>query len=363
MKRFLSLLPAFALLVPVASAETFYLGTYTNKGDSKGIYRYELNVETGAVQDRGLAVETASPSFLALHPDKKHLYAVNEAGGGGVSAFAIQPDGSMKELNRESALGTGTTHVSLDREAKNVLAANYNSGSVAVLPIREDGSLGKATGFMQHTGHGPTPRQKGPNAHSVYVDETNRRALVADLGLDKVFLYKFDSVKGTLAPGEPPFVRTAPGAGPRHIALGAKGLVYVNGEMGNNVTVFAPDGPGLKQIQSISTLPEGWTGDNTTAEIYLHPNGKFLYVSNRGHDSIAAFKVAEDGQLTAIGHTSTGGKSPRYFGIHPQGKLLFACNQASGNVIVLKLNPDTGALTPAGVEFKRAQPVCIAFVE
>jgi 6-phosphogluconolactonase len=363
-KRFL--LPLFLTLTAAAGtaeAETFYLGTYTKPGGSEGIYRYELDPATGAVQDRGLAAKSSSPSFLVLHPSKKYLYAVNEASGGGASAFDIQPDGTLKELNRESTLGSGPTHVAIDREGKNILVANYGGGSVAVLPIKEDGSLGKTSGFIQHTGSGPNKqRQKEPHTHSVYVDASNQRVLAADLGLDKVFLYRFDAMKGTIAPGEPPFAIVAPGAGPRHLALSASGLVYLVNEMGNTVSVLAPESGGLKEVQSISTLPAGFSGASSTAEIALHPNGKFLYVSNRGHDSIASFAVAEDGRLTALAHMPTGGKDPRFFGIHPEGKLLFAANQTTGNVRVFKLDPATGALSETGVEFQRPQPVCIVFM-
>jgi 6-phosphogluconolactonase len=363
-KRFL--LAPLALLLgafsSVALAETFYLGTYTEPGGSEGIYRYDLNPETGAVKDLGLAVKTLSPSFLVLHPDKKHLYAVNEAAGGGASAFEIQGDGSLRELNRQSSRGQGATHLSLDRTGKYLLVANYDSGSVAVLPIEADGSLGKATGFVQHKGRGPKSNQEGPHAHSIYADADNRRVFVPDLGLDKVFLYRFDASNGVLSAGEPPAVEIKPGSGPRHLAFGANGLVYVVNEMGNNVVVLAPEGAGFKQVQSISTLPAGFHGGNSTAEIALHPNGRFLYVSNRGHNSIASFSVAADGQLTPLADTPTQGDHPRFFGIHPNGKLMLVANKNTNNVVVFRLNPDTGALTPAGVEFKRPQPVCIVFV-
>lgn len=364
MKSLLPLLFAvFGLLPLAARAETFYLGTYTKPGGSEGIYRYEIDAESGAVKPLGLAARSDSPSYLALHPSKKFLYACNEAKGGGASAFAIEADGSLRLLNRESSLGDGATHLSLDRTAQNVLVANYNTGSVSVLPILPDGKLGKATGFMQHKGNGPDKRrQDGPHAHSVYVDESNRRALVADLGLDKVFLYQFDPAKGALSPGEPPYASVPPGSGPRHLAFGAAGLVYVVNEMASTVSVLAPEGAGLKEVQNISTLPKDWKGSNTTAEIFLHPNGRTLYVSNRGHDSIALFSVGEKGALEAKGHVSTGGKSPRFFGLNPSGRLLLAANQESGNVVVFKVDAATGGLSPTGSEFRQAQPVCVVFV-
>jgi 6-phosphogluconolactonase len=364
-KRLLLLLALIlSLRAPFLRAETFYLGTYTKPGGSEGIYRYDLDLATGAVQDRGLAVASSSPSFLAVHPNKKYLYAVNEASGGGASAFAIQPDGSLRELNRQSTLGGGPTHITLDREGKMALVANYGGGSIVALPIEENGALGKPRGFFQHTGSGPNrQRQREPHAHSVYVDASNRRVLAADLGVDKIFLYRFDPAKGLVGPDEPPFATVAPGAGPRHLALGANGVVYVVNEMGNTVSVLEPNGSALKEVQNVGTLPEGFTGQSSTAEIFLHPNGRFLYVSNRGHNSIASFRVDENGRLTALAHTPSGGKDPRYFGIHPQGKLLLVANQSTGNVLVFRLDPETGALTKTAVEFKRPEPVCIAFME
>jgi 6-phosphogluconolactonase len=361
---FALLLLAFAPLPCSGATETFYLGTYTKPGGSEGIYRYELDSETGAVKAHGLAATSSSPSFLALHANKKFLYAVNEAPGGGASAFAIEADGSLREISRESTMGNGPTHLCLDREAKHLLVANYGGGSVAALPIQPDGRLGKATGFLQHTGSGPNQRrQKGPHAHSIYVDESNRRALAADLGVDKVFLHKFDPAKGTLEAGEPAHASVPPGSGPRHLALGAKGLVYVVNEMANTVSVLAPEGAGLKEVQNVTTLPADFQGQSSTAEIFLHPSGRTLYVSNRGHDSIAMFRVEANGQLAPQGHVSTGGKSPRFFGLNPSGRFLLAANQATGNVVVFKVDAQTGALTPAGVEFKQAEPVCIVFVD
>ncbi len=351
-----------AALSGPAFGETIYVGTYTKPGGSEGIYRIDFNTETGALKGLGLAAKTENPSFLALHPGGKFLYTVNEVAPGSVTAFAIQPDGTLKELNRESTLGGGATHLTLDREGKNALAANYGGGSVAVLPIGDDGRVQKTTGFVQHTGRGPTPRQKGPNAHSVYVERSNKRALVCDLGLDRVFQYQFDSAGGKLSPATPAFAEMPPGAGPRHLAISEKEFVYVLCEMGNIVAVFAREGDSLKQVQTITTLPDGFTGKNSTAEIFLHPNGRFLYASNRGDDSIAVFGVDEgDGKLKALGHTKTGGEMPRFFGVHPSGKWLLAANQKTGNVVVFKVDAQTGALTPTGVEVKVPEAVCVLF--
>ena len=361
----LAIVPFLLGVVAVQAEEIpMYVGTYTKQGGAEGIYLCKYNTETGGVGEPRLAVATKSPSFLVAHPNKKFIYAVNEEGGGSVSAFAIEAGGKLRELNRQQSLGGGPTHIAIDRDGKNVAVANYGGGSIAVLPIAEDGSLRPATGFIQHTGKGTDPKRQGePHAHSVYVDSSNTRIFNCDLGLDKVFVYRFNPADGSLLPGEPPYGSTAPGAGPRHLALSAKGdFIYCVNEMANTVTVFQREGTdALKEVQSISTLPDGFKGESSTAEIALHPNGKFLYASNRGHDSIAVFAVdAATGKLMALGQTPTDGKHPRYFGIDPSGKFLLVANKDTDNIVTFRIE-DSGKLTQVS-KAKVFSPVCLLFM-
>ncbi len=347
-----------------------YLGTYT-RGASKGIYRSELDMATGKLAEPVLVAETSNPSFLDIHPARPWLYAVGElygAGGkgGAVSAFTIDRTGNLKLLNQQSSGGAGPCHVSVDRTGRYVLVANYGSGSVACLPIKPDGSLGEATSVIRHVGSSVNPkRQQGPHAHSIYVDGANRFAFAPDLGCDKVFIYRFDAQEGKLTANDPPHAELHPGAGPRHFAFHPNGrLAYVVNELDSTVTVFAYNAERgiLKAIQTIGTLPEGFSGDNTTADIHVHPSGDFLYASNRGHDSIAIFAIdPESGKLSRTGHQSTGGRTPRNFGLDPIGVYLLAANQDSHNVVVFRIDRSNGALRPTGVEIKLGAPVCVKF--
>lgn len=349
-----------------------YIGTYTG-GASEGIYLLDLDASSGALNVVGLAAEVESPSFLAIHPAKRVLYAVGEMSkasdhpGGTISAFAIDDDsGTLSLLNQESTVGKGPCHVCVAPSGKHVAAANYSSGSTVLLPILNDGRLGAASSFVQHEGSSVNPsRQEGPHAHSVNFDKAGRILIAADLGIDKLMLYRYDPDTGELAPGEPSFASLAPGAGPRHVAIHPSGqFVYAVNELANTVTTFAyeADTGALDEVQTIGTLPDGFDGENTTAEIRVHPTGRFLYASNRGHDSIAAFSLDSDsGMLTAIGHTSTGGQTPRNFNVDPSGRCLLAANQATGNVVVFRIDPETGALTPTGKEVVVPTPVCVVF--
>lgn len=375
------LVPALFVSMAVAArageAKTarVYVGTYTWKG-SKGIYLLEMDLATGKLSEPTLAAETANPSFLALHPSRQYLYAVGEIGdfggkkSGAVSAFAVLPEtGKLKLLNQQPSGGTGPCHVSADGEGKNVLVANYSSGSIAVLPIAEDGSLKEPSCTIQHVGKGPDPkRQEGPHAHSINLDAAGRFAFAADLGLDKLFVYRFDAAQGKLTPNEPPAASVAPGAGPRHFAFHPNGrFAYVINEMGMTVTAFTydPERGVLKEFQTVPTLPAGReTGpDDSTAEVQVHPSGRFLYGSNRGHDSIAVFAIdAETGKLTPTGHAATQGKAPRHFGIAPTGAYLVAANQGSNSLVVFRIDAKTGALTPTGQTVEVPLPVCVKFV-
>jgi 6-phosphogluconolactonase len=344
----------------------FYVGTYTRDGGSKGIYHYRLNTDTGALTGGELAAESRSPSFLALHPKKKFLYAVNEVGGnGGVTAYAIEADGKLRRLNEQPSRGAGACHLSVDAAAKNVLVANYGAGNVAALPIKADGSLAEASGFVQHRGSSANPqRQKEPHAHSIYPGSDGKLVYACDLGTDQIYIYTLDAATGQLAPHDPASARVSPGSGPRHLAF-LPGFAYVINEMGNTVTVFRHDAAAgkLTEIQSISTLPEAFHGESTTAEIFAHPSGKFVYGSNRGHDSIAVFRVdPSSGKLALVEHEPTQGKSPRNFGISPDGKWLIAANQDSNNLVVFKVDAASGALSPAGQTAQLGAPVCVTFV-
>lgn len=350
-----------------------FFGTYTNSGKSKGIYSFEWDPARKTLTPLAVTEGIRNPSFLAIHPSGKFLYAVSEVAdsqgrsSGGVVALAIDPaSGRLTVLNQQSSEGAGPCHVCVDRTGRVLLVANYNSGSVASLPILPDGRLAKAASAIQHRGSSVDPRrQTGPHAHSINVSLDNRFALVADLGLDQVLVYRLNPDTATLTPHDPPFVRTPPGGGPRHLAFHPSGKwVYVCNEMLSSVTVFAFDTVAgkLEALQTIDTLPEPVAG-NSTAEILVHPNGHFVYCSNRGHDSLAIFAVdPASGLLRAVGHQSTLGRTPRNFGLVPDGSLLIACNQATDNVVVFQVAPETGKLTPLGQPIEVPVPVCVKFL-
>jgi 6-phosphogluconolactonase len=350
-----------------------YVGTYTD-GKSKGIYLFRLNVAKKTMTPVGLAAETPNPTFLAIHPSKKYLYAAGEidnfdgAKAGMISSFAVdQKSGKLTFLNRQSTKGTGPCHVIVDKAGKNVLFANYGGGSVGVLPIHPDGSLAPASGFVQHHGSSVNKqRQEGPHGHSINLDSSNKHAYAADLGLDKVMIYQFDSEQGSLKANRVPYASIAPGSGPRHFAFHPNGRnAYVINELGNTVTVFdySPGTGALKEIQTIGSLPAGFTGTSYTAEVVVHPTGKFLYGSNRGHNSIAIFKINETtGKLTFLGTEPTQGKFPRNFVIDPSGTILIAENQDSDSLVIFSIDPATGLLKPTGQTLEVPKPVCIRMI-
>jgi len=366
-------LPAAAAPAPSGSAVVrIYVGTYTS-GASQGIYVGQLDLTTGGLRLDGVAAETKNPSFLAIRADRRFLYAVGEIGDfagkrtGAVSAFRIEPaTGRLELLNQQSSGGAGPCHVIVDHSGRNVLVANYGGGSVSVLPIREDGGLEPATAFIQHQGSSVNPRrQQGPHAHSINLDAAHRFAFVADLGLDKILIYRFDAAAGTLAANEPAWAAVAAGAGPRHFAFHPSGkFAYVINELQSTLTAFRYDAArgALEEIQTVPTLPEPVEG-NSTAELQVHPSGKFVYGSNRGHDSIAVFAVdADTGRLTLVEHEATQGKTPRNFGVDPTGRFLLACNQGSDTIVSFRVDPETGALAPTGYKLDVPAPVCVKFV-
>jgi 6-phosphogluconolactonase len=347
-----------------------YVGTYTGS-KSQGIYVYKL--EGGKLAPLGLAAECQNPGFLAVHPNHRYLYAVNETEiyegqkTGSVSAFSIdRKTGKLTLLNVVGSGDPGPCHLGIDHTGKCVLVANYGVGSVAAFPILADGRLGKATAFLPHTGHSVDPkRQEAPHAHSIYVSPDNRFVISADLGTDQVYVYRFDASQGTLVPNQPPSAAVPPGTGPRHLAFHPSGkFAYVIEEMGSSLTAFAFDQAGgvLHPLETISTVPPDYKGYNDCAEVEMHPSGKFLYGSNRGHDSITVFAIDPvKGTPTPIEYVSTQGKTPRNFGIDPTGSYLIAANQNSNTLVVFRIDQKTGRLTPTGQKVDVHAPVCVVF--
>ncbi len=352
-----------------------YIGTYTDRAPagSKGIYAARFDQASGRLSTPTLVAELENPSFVAVSPDRRFLYAVSEVGAadtsgrktGFVAAYAIGADGKLTLLNRVPSNGADPCHIAVSASGRTVAVANYTGGSTVSFRVDHDGSLGAAT-TDQHVGHGPnTQRQEGAHAHSVNFAADDRVLLSCDLGADRVYLYRHDDAKGRIAPRRPASVAVEPGSGPRHLAIHpSTRYVYVINELTNTVGVFAwnPSAGTLVQRQTISTLPVGTTIENSTAEIAVHPSGHFVYGSNRGHDSIAVFSVdARHGRLTALGHTPTGGKAPRNFTVDPSGRWLLAANQLSDNINAFAIDPQKGTLTPTGATLTIARPVCILF--
>jgi 6-phosphogluconolactonase len=349
-----------------------YVGTYTGP-TSKGIYVFRFDSATGQATEPVLAAETKNPSFLAAQPAGHFLYAVNEVSdfegkkSGAVSAFAIEVNGNLKSLNEVPSQGSGPCHLSLDKTGKYVFVANYDSGSIAAFPIGSDGKLGQPTATIQHSGHGPDPeRQEGPHAHEILPSPDNHFVVASDLGLDELLSYKFNARNGTLTANTPAYAKTEDASGPRHFAFTPNGkYVYVLEEMRSAVSGFAYDaGSGrLTHIQTISSLPADFGGHKEAAEIAVHPSGKFLYASNRGHDSIAVFAIAPDGKLSNIEYVPTGGKTPRGFALDPTGSYLLVGNQESDSIAVFRIDPATGRLKMSGHEIKVPSPVSIELVK
>ena len=326
---------------PAPAQYVFYVGTSGAK--AQGVLRCVLDGKTGKIAAPTVAAEAKSASYVALSPDAKFLYATAEAAEGAVAAYAVEGD-KLRLLNTEASKGKGPTHLAVDAARKNLVVVNYGSGSTTALPIKADGSLAAATSSVQHVGTGPNAaRQSGPHAHGVYFHPKSGRAYVADLGTDDVFIYKFDAEKGLLTPNKPKSGRVAAGAGPRHLAFHPNGkFAYVNNEMALTVTAFAVErNGGLKEIQTLDTLPAGADKKGvSTAEIFVRPDGKTLYVSNRGHDSIAVYSIGQDGKLALLQHVLGTPATPRGFGLSADGRWLVCAGQKSGTLNAYKIARD-----------------------
>jgi len=382
--RFLHALLAAAVAVQMGwAADLVYVGTYTNWEDlepphhtppgarSEGIYVFRFDSATGHLEPLGLAAATDNPTFLNFSPDGRFLYAANELyhfdgqASGAVSAFSVdRASGKLTFLNQVAARGTGTCYVRTDQTGKFLLLANYGSGSVAVAPVKRDGTLGAVASFVQHSGSGPSPRQAGPHAHSINVTPDNRYAVAADLGADKLFVYRFDAATGSLTPADPPSVALKAGAGPRHLSFHPNGrFAYALNEIGSTVTVLAYDQARgvFRELQTVSTLPADFQGASTAAEVLVHPSGKFLYASNRGHNSIAVFAIDARGMLKLVAHVPSQGRTPRGYSLDPEGRWLIAANQDTHNIAVFRIDANTGIPAPTGQSLEVRSPECVKF--
>lgn len=357
-----------------------YVGTYTgHDGHGEGIYLFDFDSATGGLSNRRLAAATPSPSWIAIHPSKRFLYAVNEQSGGtgSATAFAVDPaTGALRSLNTVSSHGTAPCHLSFDASGKFAFVANYVSGTIAVLPIEADGSLGEATDVQQHTGvagapNGSTSAPPGgftvvghdaPHAHFAIHDPQGRFVLVCDLGQDRIYTYRFDAGAGKLSVASTTPVPT--GDGPRHLAFHPSGKwLYAITEQGSTVMLFDYDAQtgALRQREIVSALPEGFAGTSYGSEICIHPNGKWLYASNRLHDSVAVYSIGADGRLTHTSQAHTQGDYPRHQNIDPSGRYFFVCNQHGDNIPSFRIHPQTGALTPIGHYAAAGTPACLIF--
>jgi 6-phosphogluconolactonase len=361
-----------------------YIGTYTEsirfgtgkilQGKGEGIYVYRMDQTSGAMEPLSKATGITNPSYLAFDSTRRFLYAVNELKTfenkptGTVSAFAVDPKaGKLEFLNKRMTHGTDPCHVLVDKKGKYVFVANFMSGSICILPVLEDGSLGEASDFIQHQGSSiDSVRQQGPHAHAITLDEAGRFAFVPDLGLDKVMTYRFDPKRGMLEPNEVPWVKMKPGAGPRHVTFHRSGqFAFLINELDSTLASLAYDGRrgAFKVLQIVPTLPEGYQGESTCADVQVSPGGAFVYGSNRGHDSIVIYRINQrTGRLTYVGHQSTRGKTPRGFGIDPTGRFLLAANQDSDTVVTFQIEPKTGKLLPTGHAIQVPTPVCVKFL-
>jgi 6-phosphogluconolactonase len=369
----------------MANQQLVYVGTYSEpilfgtgevlQGRGKGIYAFRLNEAAGALEPVGITEGVRNSSFLAFDPEKEFLYCVNEfkeyegMASGAVSSFRMDREsGALTYLNTKASHGTDPCHLMVDRSGRNVLVANFASGSVSVLPREADGSLKEASCVIQHEGSSVDPkRQTGPHAHGVEIDAANRYVFVPELGLDKIMIYELDAERGQLTPNpHQPTVDVTPGSGPRQIVLHRNGrFTYVMTEMSSSVIVYSYDAAtgGLKELQTLSTLPADFSGESSGAEVQVAPSGKFLYASNRGHDSLATFAIdSESGKLTLAGFEGSGGKIPRNFDVSPDGAFVAVANQDSNNVVLFRVDQATGKPAPTGNVVEAGTPICVRFL-
>ena len=349
---------------------TIYVGTYTD-GASRGIYVVDFDPAQPSFTTPKLAAEAVNPTFFAWHPSKPVLFTVNEtdtigpARAGGLAAYRVDTDGALTFLNQVPTGGAGACHLSIDAGGGHALVANYGAGSSAVFEVREDGQLAEPSAVLVHTGKGPHPtRQTRAHAHAIEITPGGRFVLAIDLGTDSVLIHRWDPVTGRLTPHAPAIVKARPGAGPRHVTFHPSGrLAFVVNELDSTLTSYAWDGEAgtLTQLSTQSTLPDAWKGENTTAEVAVHASGRFVYASNRGHDSIAVFAASETGALTRIGLYPTGGRTPRHFAFDPTGTFLLAANQESDSIVAFRIDPGSGALTDTGARVSVPAPVFVGF--
>lgn len=371
MRNIVSWIFLFATLLAKGNSQTHYL-VYTggfSDADSQGIYAFSFDAATGKLKPLGLAAAAKSPTYFAVHPNGRLLYAVVNRldAAGGVSSYEIDHrTGKLKLLNTVSARGPNTCYVSVSHSGKYVLAANYASGSVASYPVLADGRLGEATGFSQHHGSSVDPdRQSGPHGHSINASPDDRFAIAADLGIDQLLVYRLEG--GALIPNDPPFTKVASGSGPRHFVFHPSGrIAYVIEELSSSMTVFDYDAERgvLREVQTISLLPSEYTGSNASADVQVHPSGRFVYGSNRGDDTIAVFAVDRDsGKLTFVNRAKSHGKTPRIFAIDPTGQFLIAANEDSSTLVVFRIDQKSGRLTATGEQAAAPKPTCVKFVQ
>lgn len=369
----LSLVTCIALVSAQRSPDYFaYIGSYTNTGTARGIYVSEFDSKSGALSVPRLVAESVSPNQLWVTPSGRFLYAANWQGStdptpaNTISAYAIdRRAGALTFINKVSSGGLGPNQVVVDPSGRVAVAVNYRSGSVAAFGLERDGNISEAFYVDQHEGQPQPPsKQPGPRAHGVVFSSDSRFAYVADIGLDRVYSYRLNPSTRTMAPLDPPYVTQPAGSGPRRLQLHPNDkILYLARETDSHVAVFAIDNGCLKENQSLPTLPADYAGGNTTAEILIDAAGKFLYVSNRGHGSIAVYAIDRTGMLSLVEYASSGGRTPRNFSLDPTGNYLLSSNQDTENIVVLRIDRGTGRLTPTGVRVSLANPGSIAFVK
>lgn len=359
------------LAVPAFAAEPVVFVSAFASGEKAGIHAFGFDSEKGTLKPLKRATGMQSPFFIALSPDKRFLYSIDEFGGKDnfVTAFVIEGRaGDLRPLNRQNTLGTASCFVEVDPTGKSVLVANYSSGNVTSFPVKSDGSLGESVSFFQHSGSSADPqRQKGPNAHCFVISPDGKHALACDLGIDKVMIYTLDAATAKLAPNSAqPFVKLTPGSGPRHLTFHPNGrLVYVINELSNTITVFdwnAAEGA-LQEKQTIATLPKDFAGKSYTADLKITPDGRHLYGTNRGHDSLASYRIADDGMLTLLNIQPSGGKGPQNLLITPDGRWLLCANMPGGNVVVFQIDVKSGGILPKGAPVEVPMASCIRWME